>query len=745
MPVSDTCIYFIIAILGLAYPISLTVVTRLDDKYKSAIIVRRFQRSFAFRSFQGLLIAAIVLAAIQVFWIINYKPLPGEHLAYRITDWAEVSLCIVTGLLLISFFLFTYMVFQFYVPSSLVNWLRKDDDDKEKLNFKSLTALLYAGIDVSDDRLVKTITAHFNQLFKQRRAEAGNELVKYPVEYYELVYDAIFRSSKSDYWKIQHVGYSAASGFWLIGSHEYTHIDELTYAWLWNNLRLMMELEKDDYIEQFWHNSHELITSGLGSVPWRHDDENPVIILNRAEADQRESERARFFEFHTALGGMLLYGKRYALIKRLFNHTTSIPFRYELLPMTMRQVLDLFFTFWTADGLFYIGKYQFPGITGIQAEFLSKEYIARYTALLFVRQYFLVSQWYGYEPVSMPQMPSTQDERSLWLQKLPYFKKLVDDIENNKALMDALGYEKISTEWSELHHKQQPGNLIDKLLTQINAAYAGAEVEQQAEASKKQAFRESSGLVINARINSYANIINPAPPTEGFSSSRIKGGYMLYKKAAFAADQDTTYLNYDTFFAREIAAGITRELTALFKSKSERTFLFRAPELFEAIDRMHLRADQHVLVNFGISMEWVAQQHGTERLTEASYKGIPILKVEFTDASVLRDSLIVMRRSDLPWFSFETPEATEIQKFQLVQVSENHRLYANVQDINEHAELRNLFPNVKQETLNTSVVLSIGLNMDVRWHNQAKLVRLALYSEFYQQGTPNDLSEITRF
>jgi hypothetical protein len=55
------CIYFIIAILGLAYPVSLQVVTRLDERYNSHQIVALFNRNIAWRYFKYLLYASLKL------------------------------------------------------------------------------------------------------------------------------------------------------------------------------------------------------------------------------------------------------------------------------------------------------------------------------------------------------------------------------------------------------------------------------------------------------------------------------------------------------------------------------------------------------------------------------------------------------------------------------------------------------------------------------------------------------------
>ncbi|NNU33414.1 hypothetical protein HK413_03235 [Mucilaginibacter sp. S1162] len=90
--------------------------------------------------------------------------------------------------------------------------------------------MLFFGIEIQDEQLVATLRAHFSQLFQEFRRNADGKPVQYPVAYYEMVYDTIYNSSKTDYWKVGNVGFAAASGRWLIGGHEYTHIDDLTYA-----------------------------------------------------------------------------------------------------------------------------------------------------------------------------------------------------------------------------------------------------------------------------------------------------------------------------------------------------------------------------------------------------------------------------------------------------------------------------------------------------------------------------------
>ncbi|MDB5024559.1 MAG: hypothetical protein JWP78_2314 [Mucilaginibacter sp.] len=743
MPVSDTCIYFIIAILGLAYPISLGVITRLDEKYKSIYITNLFRGNLASRAFQGLLIASLVAVLVQVLWIVNFKMPAVENLISY--DWADITLIAITTLLIISFFFYTWQIFRFYIPLNLANLLREQQEDKEYTVFKAMADLQYTGIAIHDDKLLQTISRYYYQQFKSKRIIAGDEPVRYPYEYYDMVYKTIFRAAKSEFRIIQHTGATAASGIWLLGEMEYTNIDDLTYAWLWNNLKLMVILERDDYVLEFWKNSHQFFYTALAHVPLRTDWENDMSVLNQPEVDRREKERDRFFEFHTGLGGMLLYKKRYELLKSLFNHTTGIPVRYELLPVTMNTVFALFFRFWNADGMFYIGKYQLPDSDGIYGEFLSKEWICRYVALLLIRQYHLTSQWYGYEPVELPQIPATQEERDTWIQQLKYLKTFVAEIQQNESLLKALDYKPITAEWAATYHKPLPEALIDQTIAKSQAVYAAAQVEQRASDEKKASFFEKSSTIIAARINAYQNILNERPVTEDFNSSTVRGGYILYQKAAFANDQGITYLNYDTFFASEIAAKITRQVIGLFRNKTNASYVFRAAQLFQAIDRLQLIPRENVLLNSSIAIDVVNSTLKNTHLSPEQYQGIPIINIRYTDQNILRSSLIAIKKSDLPSFNYAAPDPQDIERFNLKPINADIGLYAGVIDLNEEEQFKALFPNEPAETLDASVLMDLDFRLEVRWKNKVKAVRLELYSDFYELGTVNDLGEVQPF
>ncbi|MDB5125517.1 MAG: hypothetical protein JWP94_3646 [Mucilaginibacter sp.] len=743
MPVTDICIYFIIAILGLAYPISFQTITRLDEKYNSINITSLFEKSAEWIWFGRLLPLSLICVLIEIVWTINFRSPANPNSPFY--DWIDIVLIIITVLMIAAFLFYTRKAFVYYVPHRLAEYLRQQRETEEHLYFIAMADLLYTGIRVRDVALIETVYRYVNQQFGRYRNETGNGPVQYPAVFYDMAYKTIQQAGSSAAKEIQFIGFSAASGRWLLGGTEYHPIDEQTYQWLWANMRLIVELQQDDYLFEFWKNSHQYSYTGLERIAERRDPDNPLTILNNEEVNQRELERDRFYEFHFALGGMLLYAERQTLLRRIFNHTMSIPARYELLPTTMAEIFNLFFRFWNPAAGFYIGNYGFPGLDGIDGEQQSRAWICRYIALLMIRQYHIRSQWYGYEPVEIPHVPRTQAERYTWIHQLRFLKMYVLEIQTNQALLKTLGYERIDEEWGRKNNKPIPEELIAQAIVNAEAAYANGEAEQETDPRKIRFFLTRSAQIVGLRIDAYQNILNEESIVENYNLGFITGNSVLFEKAAFALDQPISHLNYDTFLASELATKVTHNLTGMFQSKVNISYLFKAAQLFKAIDKMRLNGEEHVLLNFGIDVDVVNHKLKLPNLSSENYGGIPIIKVAYSDQQLIRSSLLVMRKTSLPEFEFGDVEAEDIERFSLEHINQVIHLYGSVIDLNENQEVRSLFPNEREETLDKSVFLKLDLMLKVRWRNAIKIVQLGLYSEFYQQGDVNDLTEVETF
>lgn len=740
MPFTDICFYFIIAILGMAYPISLQVVTRLDEKYSSVNILDLFEKELWGRWFIRMLYGSLLYVVFHIIWKVNFKAnCPENTICYF---WPDYILIVVSVLLVALFLLYTKRIFVYYSPYRLVEYLKKQKNDDDFRYFKSLADIFYLAIRIQDDTLSQTIHAYFYDRFRDIRNSAGKQEVVYPVVFYQMVYNALIAAGELDSRKLKNIGLNIASGRYFLGQHEYTHISQATFDWLWNNLRFISEIKNDDFAFEYWHNAHQFFSSAIPYIPEKRDKNDFLTVLNQEEVDQRAKEKEKFYEFQFALGGMLLYAERYKLLNRIFRHTMSIPPRYELLPSTMTTVFSLFIRFVDQDHQMFPYKYHFYGMEGISGEGQSQNGICKYIALTLLRQYTVTSYYYGFDPIALPYLPSSRSEKKSWLNCMEYLKSCIRDIQGEKELMETTGLNIVTDAWCSEKKILSPLKLVDEVIRKLQSALDVQEVEQEISEEKVTQFYEKSGLVIKDRLSSFKPIFIPERTDLHYEVSTINGAVDLIKKEAFAEEQGVTYLDFDTRLASRVASKITSAITEGFYSHVKNSYLFKSEELFQAIEKLKPDPQQHILLNFGIHIPTINQTSKIEGLTDKEFKGIPIIAVPFFDKAAIRSSILIIKKEFLPSLNFNDQQASEIEKFALHQIDSSISLFGTVIDLNGQPQFKTLFRGISGETLDISVMLKLALSMEIKWVLNSSIVELKLYSDFFQEGIPNKLSEI---
>lgn len=118
----------IISILGVAYPILLQVIAKLDDSYTSVRIVELFEREPRRRWFRVQL--PISLVALFV-WTLKLPPLPPfENWGFLVDQSGALLVMVMTILLVVSFILLVNRIFTYYVPSRLVSYLMRQHRER---------------------------------------------------------------------------------------------------------------------------------------------------------------------------------------------------------------------------------------------------------------------------------------------------------------------------------------------------------------------------------------------------------------------------------------------------------------------------------------------------------------------------------------------------------------------------------------------------------------------------------------
>jgi hypothetical protein len=127
MGIIEICVAFVVAILGIAYPILLEVMSRLDDKYSSSIVVELFKKereSYLFK------ISLSVTLLLILFWIFRQHPLLAIiNIDDNNDSYVIWLLLISTILLIIVFFSFIKKILIYYSINDFITYLIKKHNE----------------------------------------------------------------------------------------------------------------------------------------------------------------------------------------------------------------------------------------------------------------------------------------------------------------------------------------------------------------------------------------------------------------------------------------------------------------------------------------------------------------------------------------------------------------------------------------------------------------------------------------
>jgi hypothetical protein len=733
-----------ISLLGVAYPILLQVISTLDEKYSSIKVVELFDKERPKKWFLYLLIGSLLAVLI---WSFKLEPLIKVGALQPLIDNSAALLVIISAVsLVVTFFRLVERVFTYLTPIKFVTYLimrhNRRTDGLE--HFKALSDVFIHSIQKQNHNLSQTISRFLYDDFKREREKFGGAPVEYPDAYYLIVYQSIEDLAILKDKKNSALEYRTAGGIWLLGEIHGHAISEKTYAWLWRNLLLAIKYEQDDMIMYHWERAHQYATFALRHV-------QPIYtagtfeISNQQEVDKRRKERKRFFEFHFALGGLLTYKRRYQLLTRMFSYTTSEPPRYELLPESMIEIFSWYAKFrdpYDSELSWISHRYPFPEMEGIRSDSLIVKWISAYISILFLRQYTIFPYLITMAPLAYPDSPTRQSEKRKWIDGLDFFKKLVVDNLDNQILITTLGYAFITRAWCTSETKPYPLDLIDSFKAKLEADYEHAAVETELSPEKVAQFVTASKEIIETALDEFRFIQGVPTSTEETNKWFIDGLRTVQSKDSFAEQPEVHHIDFDKFLAFELARKIREGIGSTFLYVKNETYLLKGEDLFAAIDKLGLSNNEYLAITFGLDIsDYIAHRH-VAGLNAEDYNGLKI--VSLPGSYLVRDSLFILKKCDLPIIStVELDEATRT-KYPLQPLGLQYKIYASVLDLNAvsdeiRAEVQG--HNADME-IRKSVLMNLPLKIEVSWKKSATIIQMIEFSEYREVGTPHSLASV---
>ena len=465
----EICVAIDIAILGIAYPIIVDKISNIGHKFSSNYLANAFENEFPQIKLFGIIpgrsrritvfewVLFFTIGSF-IFLILDREPFfwkdswMMQNSAKLLTLFLTISLVVIFIIWLdkVSLYngkstrLLTYIISEY-------RKLKKDQDDK--YHFKIINELAIFAIRTQDKGLEETLVNFYTEEFNNYRANFirpreeekpdgfENFKVEFNHEFHYGIREIIREVAKGRNEDLQSLEYFVVSGVWLMGQGIFeTPISNDTYKELWRNVVLISNNPK--FVGNYWGTAHQYFNFGLQRVYGTDYNFETKKYDNQSLIDKRDNERKGFFEFHLALGGLLIYQKNYEALKTLFTYTQHQPPKYVLLPNNMTEIFTWFSSFKDEFGRGYYPidlSYPFPGLDNLGNRRRVTFYICQYLTLLFLRQFKLPEHNTYDNFTRQPTLPQTEVLELLrWQESINYFRFCLKKVLKDENLLNTI-------------------------------------------------------------------------------------------------------------------------------------------------------------------------------------------------------------------------------------------------------------------------------------------------------------------
>lgn len=405
-PVTDICVPLIIGIFGFALPMLIGIVQYIDEKYRSTRLIQLFVAEKWVRVFACSLIASLV--ALFAFLFILFP------------DALTIFMILSCMLLVFSVCWVFYLVYVYQVPASLQQRLLKSSDKRQ-----AWLEVFYALLERDNHEEIKK---GFDALVKWSK-DAVKE--NNPQTYSQELYEAFITIHEKLCGRPRRV-LPISGGTYLLriffdntknSNENICFLSPETLYTIWICLHQQLDYNRDEWFMGYWRHAHQYYDERFPSGSSCNDEKT-------------EEAKKEFKEFHLALGGLLLYKRKYDLLQQVTTYSSDVPARYLLVSETLKDLITSFtdlFSNELEEHRKYALKYPFLNLnsgTAIDNAFINS-WIQRYLVFLlyrhFTHQYHDPNADANADHFNASGQPDAW--KSIWQKASPVLRKWMNDTE----------------------------------------------------------------------------------------------------------------------------------------------------------------------------------------------------------------------------------------------------------------------------------------------------------------------------
>lgn len=746
----DIIIPIATAILGVALPLLLGVIQRIDEKYESTRLMKQFINERATKCFGGILVATILL----LFYLLIAPPNKNDFGIFTqyVNNSAVIIATVACVLLCFSFFKVIWLIYIYHNPINLQEHLLKG-----KIKIETRQAWFEFFVSMLKQDNVNVLSKGFGSLYEWcAELRKGNEWkeIQYPKEFYDGII-ALNEKLCSQKKKVVSISNGNDALKIFFDDMQLTIIHPLTFNKIWIGLNQQLYYNRKDLILEYWGAAHQHFSFYMEQYyeGERITHLSKTITITREQAALRHKSRMDFKEFHIAFGGLLLYKKEYELLNHILFYTNTQPPVYPLIPGRLSEIIPVYMellSFKPENVMKYESRYPFIDLhDGIRNDNIINGYIQRYLILTMFRLFQLIPAYTSDNFFELPGLPSSLSDKQEWINSIPI---LIEKLEKDTTIPEIV--EKIlPMEAGELYMaKKKLISLSESLLENLKTAMIQQKESLPLSQEKTQKFSHTISKMIEYEFSTYWSIFpqisveDDAMPSNYIIHDALIVKYEIEPTEAYADDQTMGYSNLDEVLAQNIILEFRYKWLWHFARQKSQSYNLTANKVAEALKKMNLNKEKHVILGFRVN--WYCCFQELEKCDESKLvtpDGIVLYDLPGEYNTDFNNVIVIMNKEDLPQLLFKKPEVLETEKYKLECINQKYNLYASILKLNENPDLMEKFREIGTHTekqLKQSVLISAEMNVKVAWRLNIKMVLIKISDS--HKGN-DDLSNITPF
>lgn len=644
------------AVFGMAYPLILQAIEKVDDKYTSSVLSTDLRKRWQFKAFNCLIVISISCVAVLAYLLEYVDSTQWKYIIVSVAVFLIIALMVEVVLLV-------QQIISYYSPNELFKLLSKNAKKKDA---KALLDLAKFAAKTDDFMLHVESLSVIAQLFQEEQEKASEDKpVEYSADLYDIlsiitkrVGDTSVTDNRYNYIGIVNTvyNYSVKGGI----SHN-------TYMRMWEMVNRAAKAGNVGWFIDYWTYADQY---------YRFYGLNGNSLLIKENLDE-------FYHYHVMIGGLLVYFKHTEWLRHIMHFTQSQPEKFELVPGTMSRIFEIaaYVNVLSEKPFGLLQKYQFMGLEkGVKIDDAIAGYEFQYLALLMIRLWSYDDYNINFaNPLDIPMANNENietNERNK--ENVERMKREVSRWYKRGDLMD-FGLSCIPKEKAVMDKLDQYSNELDKKIIEI--------------AARDEVDEHKAKVIKDEMIVSNANSHCPIPmreETEELDESR----YII---------QSTPILVTSVIDKKFITRGSKQELGNFggglvcelnFRMLNEylsKAFLLLPctfsysicqQDLLEAIDRLRLPDDYVIIENGNALNTYELNKSITYEGNMKGYKRNKILNMGMTKYS---PCLWIVKESEIPFIEITE---TAVMEAGFTEIDTINHLFSNIDHLKPPYEIQ---------------------------------------------------------